>query len=85
MWGIPRHYLSIPRMIGICLSERALRWMCTLNPQRRFTRKCWAWLMAGQIVETYRLGRETKSQRAEPGRTVELRRNTQSGGRTGAS
>lgn len=63
VWGIPRHYLSIPRMIGICLSERALRWMCTLNPQRRFTRKCWAWLMAGQIVETYRLARDMKSQR----------------------
>ena len=63
VWGIPRHYLSIPRMIGICLSERALRWMCTLNPQRRFTRKCWAWLMAGQIVETYRLARDMKSQK----------------------
>jgi glycosyltransferase involved in cell wall biosynthesis len=57
VWRIPRHYLSIPNMIGRCLSVGVLRWVCTLNPQRRFCHKCWTWATAGQIVETYRLAR----------------------------
>jgi len=60
VWGIPRHYLSIPKMIGTCLSVRALQWVWTLNPQRRFSRKCRAWRVAGEIAETYRLARELK-------------------------
>ena len=60
VWWIPRHYLSIPRMIGICLSQRVVRWMCSVDPQRRFSRKCWTWIMAGQIVETYRLAQDVK-------------------------
>jgi hypothetical protein len=83
--GDPTTLPWYPKNDGICLPGRALRWMCTLNPQRRFFRKCYASIMAGQIVESYRLGRETKLQRAEPGRTAKLRSNAQPGGRTGAS
>jgi hypothetical protein len=60
--GIPRHHFSIPKMIAIYLPEAVLRWTCTLNPQRRFFRKCYPSIMAGQIVEIYRLAREIKSQ-----------------------
>lgn len=56
-YGIPRHYLSIPRMIGTHLSVRALHWICSFNAQERFFWKCWTWVMAGEIVETYRLAR----------------------------
>jgi glucosyl-dolichyl phosphate glucuronosyltransferase len=62
VWGIPRHYLSIPNMIAICLPQAVLRWMCTLNPQQRFSRKCWASIMVGQTMEIYRLARDAKSQ-----------------------
>jgi glycosyltransferase involved in cell wall biosynthesis len=65
VWRIPRHYLSIPIMAGVCLPERVLRWMCTLNPHQRFCNKCWAWVMAGQIVETYRLARDAKRQKGD--------------------
>jgi glucosyl-dolichyl phosphate glucuronosyltransferase len=62
-WIIPRHYLTIPHMICVVLSQKALGWMCTLNPQRRFLWKLWTWIVAGHIVETYRIARETKSQK----------------------
>jgi glucosyl-dolichyl phosphate glucuronosyltransferase len=59
LWGmIPRHYFSIPKMIGLSLSMSAFRWMRTSNVQQRFLRQCWTWSMAGQIVETYHLARE---------------------------
>ncbi len=74
VWGIPRHYLGIPKMIGISLSTRALRWMWTLNPRRRFSNKCWTWIMAGQIVETYRVAREGKRQKGDPAKEAKIRR-----------
>ena len=67
VWRIPRHYLSIPKIIGRYLSVRVLQWMCSVNPQRRFCNKCWAWIMAGQIVETYRLARKIKRQQGDAG------------------
>ena len=85
VWGVPRYYLSILNMTGICLPQRIFRWMCAADPRRRFANKCWVWVMAGQIVESYRLGRETKPQSGEPGRTAEASRNAQPGGRTEAS
>jgi glycosyltransferase involved in cell wall biosynthesis len=54
-WGIPRYYLSMG-MLAISL----LRWMCTLNRQRRFFRKCWTWMYAGKVVENYRQSRHEK-------------------------
>jgi glycosyltransferase involved in cell wall biosynthesis len=66
VWGIPRHYLSILNMTGICLPQWIFRWMRSLNPRQRFQYKCWAWVMAGQIVETYRLARDAKRQKFDP-------------------
>jgi GT2 family glycosyltransferase len=53
LWGIPRSYFSIPKGIGITLLN-ALRWMVTLDPQRRFFCKAFVWHFAGQVVEIYR-------------------------------
>ena len=83
VWGIPRHYLSILNLTGICLPQRLFRWMCAADPRRRFVNKCWAWVVVGQIAESYRLGREIKPQKTEPRRTAELSRDAQPGGRTG--
>ena len=60
VWGIPRHYFSIPKMIGVCLTQRALRWMCSMDPKRRFANKCWVRIMMGEIVESYRLARDSQ-------------------------
>ena len=65
-WGIPRHLLSIPRMIGTYLSIRALQWICTLNPQRRFYRKSVVWMIAGEIVETCHQARRANIQKQIP-------------------
>jgi len=32
IWGLPRHYLSIPKMVGTSLWANAPRWMRTLSP-----------------------------------------------------
>ena len=63
VWGIPRHFFSIPKMITTHLSTRVWRWLWTLDPQQRFFRKGVAWMSAGQIVETYRLARGDQKQR----------------------
>lgn len=63
VWRIPRHYFSIPKMIGVCLLPRVLKWLSTLDPMERFARKCWTWIMAGEIVETYRLARDRRRQK----------------------
>lgn len=60
VFGVPRHYLSVPRMVATHLSVRVLRWMWSLNPQQRFFNKGVAWMSAGQIVEIYRIGRGKK-------------------------
>ena len=39
--------------------------MCAADPQRRFTNKCWVWVMAGQIAEMYRLARDERKQGAD--------------------
>jgi glycosyltransferase involved in cell wall biosynthesis len=64
LWGISRHYFSIPKMIGVCVLPRALKWLSTVDPMERFARKCWTWLMAGEIVETYRLARDRRRHEA---------------------
>ena len=65
VWGIPRHCLSIPRMIATHLSVRVLQWVWTLDPQRRFLRKGVAWMSAGQIAEMYRIARDEKKQKID--------------------
>jgi len=62
VWGIPRHFFSIPRMIATHLSTRVWQWLWTLDPQRRFFCKGVAWMSAGQIVEIYRLARRHRNQ-----------------------
>jgi glycosyltransferase involved in cell wall biosynthesis len=56
VWGIRRHYLSIPGKI-VTLSRQMLRWILALNPQRRFHARCSVWMTAGRIFETYRQSR----------------------------
>jgi glycosyltransferase involved in cell wall biosynthesis len=56
VWGIRRHYLGMPRKIGI-ISRQTLRWMLIWNPQRKFHQRCMVWLIAGWIVESYRQSR----------------------------
>lgn len=51
--GVPRQYFWILK-IGAMLPSRALRWMLTLDSQRRFFYKGSVWMTAGQIVEIYR-------------------------------
>jgi len=60
--GIPRRYISILKIIGTVLTRRTLRWMLTLNPQRRFFHKCWVWVTAGQILEIHRQWRDINVQ-----------------------
>jgi len=52
-WKIPQHYLSIPNNVLRVLPLRTLRWLLTLNPQRRFYYKCFTWATAGMIVEIW--------------------------------
>ncbi len=53
VWGIPRDYLSllrfVTRMPGI-----TLRWILSINVQKRFRYKCWFWHAIGQMSELYR-------------------------------
>ena len=69
VWGIPRHYISIPKVIGSTLLIRTFRWMRSVNPQRRFFWKCYVWVTVGWIVEMPRLARK-----AREGHTVPERR-----------
>lgn len=57
---VPRHWLSIPKMIMLCLSVRTAKWIFSFNPRDRFSKKCWVWLMAGQVAETYRMASEVR-------------------------
>ncbi len=63
VWGIRRHFFSIPAMITTHLSKRVWQWLWTMDTQQRFFRKGVAWMSAGQIVEIYRLARDDKKQR----------------------
>lgn len=52
IWGIPRPFLSIIKM-GVLLLGRTARWLVAVDAQRRFYRKFWVWLTAGEIAEFY--------------------------------
>ena len=43
----------------------ALQWLITINPQRRFYRKCWTWLEGGKIVECSHRARQKRASSAE--------------------
>jgi glucosyl-dolichyl phosphate glucuronosyltransferase len=53
LW-IQRDYLSMLKWGAVLIPVRTLRWVLTLNPQRRFYCKCSVWKTAGEIVEVYR-------------------------------
>lgn len=53
LWGMPRHLLRE-------FLENLLRWIFSLNPQRRFYYKLETWLRAGKLVECYRELRKAK-------------------------
>jgi len=53
-WGVPRHWISIPKMIVTLLAPRTFRWMLAFNRQERFFRKCLVWTTAGQMLEIHR-------------------------------
>jgi glucosyl-dolichyl phosphate glucuronosyltransferase len=53
LWGIPRDYLTLLRC-SLKIPFTALRWIFSINPQKRFTKRCWFWHQAGQIIELYR-------------------------------
>lgn len=54
IFGISRRCFTFFKLIGTSLPIRILEWTVTLNPKRRFFRKCWLWATAGQIAETHR-------------------------------
>ena len=58
--GIPRRYVSISKIVATVMARRTLHWIVTLNPRRRFSRKCWVWVNAGQIFEIYHEWRGAK-------------------------
>jgi glycosyltransferase involved in cell wall biosynthesis len=62
VWGFPRHFFSVPRMIATHLAPRVLRWIFTFNSRERFFRKGVAWMSAGQIAEIYRIGAAKENQ-----------------------
>ena len=53
IFGIPRRCFTFLKLVGVCLPWEASRWVVTINPQRRFYRRCWVWATAGQIKEIY--------------------------------
>jgi glycosyltransferase involved in cell wall biosynthesis len=61
IWGIPRHYITIPNVILTHLPKRTLQWLVALSPQKRFYRKCMVWIVAGWLAETRRLAKSWKS------------------------
>lgn len=70
--GIPRPYLKILKLGTIVMAKEIGRWLLSLNPQRRFYRKCFVWTTAGRIKEYLRLARPA-SQTGPP--TLDAARN----------
>lgn len=69
VWFIPRLYFAIPKIIVSSLLGRTLNWLCSIDPQRRFQRKCMVWMNIGQIVEILHIisrGRTTGNGQAPP-------------------
>jgi len=53
VWLIPRPYFALPKIIVSSLLGRTVAWLFSINPQRRFQRKCMVWMNAGQIAEIF--------------------------------
>jgi glucosyl-dolichyl phosphate glucuronosyltransferase len=54
---------GIPLYLFRRVAVGTLRWMATLNPSRRFSRKLAVWLAAGMMVESYRRSKDDAHKR----------------------
>ena len=68
--GISRQFLSLPSLVLRYLSVRVVRWMTTVDPQRRFYNQCQVWLTLGEIAQTYRQIFEADSVAPEPSQSL---------------
>jgi hypothetical protein len=57
---------GIPLDLFRKLAAGALRWVVTLDPARRFSRRLTVWCLAGTIVESCRQSREVGHKREKP-------------------
>jgi glucosyl-dolichyl phosphate glucuronosyltransferase len=63
VWGIPRRYLSMLKIGTIVMAPTVRKWITAMDPQERFFRKCWVWMIAGEVRECFRIARrKTKMQ-----------------------
>lgn len=51
--GIPRRFFTLLKL-GLSLPARTLRWILSLNSQRRFFYKGFLWMTAGTMIEIWR-------------------------------
>ena len=51
--GIPRRLFTAIKLTGTRLPSGAVVWLLTVNPRKRFYRKCWFRITVGQISEIY--------------------------------
>ena len=61
--GIPRHWISIPKMAITLLLPSAIKWLFAVDPKRRFYSKCWIWTTMGQMQEMNRMYRRPPVER----------------------
>jgi GT2 family glycosyltransferase len=52
--GIPRRFLTLLKIGGVVLPTRIVMWAFAPGARRRFFRKCWVWMTAGEVKELYR-------------------------------
>jgi glucosyl-dolichyl phosphate glucuronosyltransferase len=53
--GIPRRFLSLVSLVFRLLPLRVIRWLFSLNMQRRFYNECQIWLTFGEIAQNKHL------------------------------
>jgi glycosyltransferase involved in cell wall biosynthesis len=61
VWGIPRSYLDVVKTSTSTMASLTLRWVLSLNPQRRFFFKSLVWRTAGEVTEFFQLARSKAS------------------------
>lgn len=64
--GIPRDYLSLLRFAAK-MPILTMRWIFSINSQKRFCNACWIWHAAGRMAELYR--RSVPNRRPRSSRT----------------
>lgn len=53
VFGIPRRFLTVIKLICTRLPEETLGWLFSIDLQRRFFHRCWLMVVVGQISEIY--------------------------------